>query len=130
MKKIRILSAMQRDNAIEIIRRLPLDGAWDIVFKETSKRSLDANSKMWALLTDISRQVVWYGKKLNPEVWKQIFSASLKQSEVVPGLDNNFVVIGARTSKMTVAEFSELLELIMAFGSEHQVRFSAPEGGE
>lgn len=90
-------------------------------------RSTEQNARMWALLTDVSRQVDWYGQKLTPEEWKDVFSASLKKQKAVPGLDGGFVILGQRTSKMSIREMGELMELIEAFGAERGVRFSAPE---
>lgn len=90
-------------------------------------RSLEQNARMWAMLTDVSRQVDWYGRKLSPEEWKHVFSASLKKQDVVPGLDGGFVVLGISTSKMTIREIGELMELMEAFGAERGVRFSCPE---
>lgn len=90
-------------------------------------RSTEQNARMWALLTDVSRQVDWYGQKLTPEEWKDVFSASLKKQKAVPGLDGGFVILGQRTSKMSIREMGELMELIEAFGAEKGVRFSAPE---
>lgn len=90
-------------------------------------RSLQANAAMWAALTDISEQVEWCGRYLTPEDWKHVFSSSLKKQNVVPGLDGGFVVLGISTSKMTIREMSDLIELIHAFGAERGVRFSAPD---
>ena len=88
-------------------------------------RSLEQNSRLWSLLTDISRQVDWYGRKLTPHDWKHVFTASLKKQDVVPGIDGGFVVLGASTSKMTKAEMCDLQTLIEVFGAERDVRFSA-----
>jgi hypothetical protein len=90
-----------------------------------STRSLDQNARLWAMLTDISRQVDWYGRKLTPEEWKHVFTASLKKQDVVPGIDGGFVVLGLSTSKMTKAEMCDLMELMEAFGAEQGVRFTA-----
>ena len=90
-----------------------------------STRSLEQNARLWAMLTDISRQVDWYGRKLTPDEWKHVFSAALKKQEVVPGIDGGFVVLGLSTSKMTKAEMCDLQTLIEAFGAEREVRFSA-----
>lgn len=90
-------------------------------------RSTEQNARMWALLTDVSRQVDWYGQKLTPDEWKDVFSASLKKQKAVPGLDGGFVILGQRTSKMSIREMGELMELIEAFGADKGVRFSAPE---
>ena len=92
------------------------------------KRSDAQNRRLWAMLADISAQVDWYGNKLTSEEWKDVFSASLKRTKVVPGLDGGFVVCGQSTSKMTKAEMCELQELMEAFGVEHDVRFKAWEG--
>jgi hypothetical protein len=90
-------------------------------------RSLAQNALLWATLNDISKQVVWHGRKLSPTAWKHIFSAALTKQDVVPGIDGGFVVLGKETSKMTRAEMSELQELMQAFGAQQGVRFSAPE---
>jgi hypothetical protein len=80
---------------------------------------------MWANLEDIAQQVVWYGVKLTKDEWKDVLTAALKKQKVVPGLEGGFVVIGARTSKMTVAEMTELIELSTAFGTQQGVKFRA-----
>jgi hypothetical protein len=83
--------------------------------KRPYKRSNEANSKMWVLLTIAAREVEWYGSRLTAEEWKQVFSAALHREKVVPGLEGGFVVLGQRTSKMTKSEMSDLIELITAF---------------
>lgn len=99
---------------------------WHIEFREPT-RSLDANAKMWAALQDISDQVEWYGEKHTKDDWKTILTASWKKQRAVPGVDGGFVVLGAHTSKMTVSEMSELIELIHAFGAQHGVKWSGPD---
>lgn len=96
---------------------------WQVVFRPPT-RSLAQNARMWAMLDDVSKQVDWYGKKLTPQAWKCVFSASLKKQDVVPGLHGDFVVIGHATSKMTTQDMSELMELMQAFGAERGVTFS------
>ena len=86
-------------------------------------RSLDQNARLWAQLSDVSRQVDWHGRKLSSEEWKHVFSASLKSQDVVPGLDGGFVVMAQSTSKMSKKELSDLMELIAAFGAQHGVIF-------
>lgn len=92
-----------------------------------STRSLEQNARMWAMLTEISEQVEWYGHRLTAEEWKSVFSAAMKRAKVVPGLDGGFVVCGQSTSKMTRAEMSEMQTLMEAFGAERGVKFSAME---
>lgn len=84
-------------------------------------RSNAQNRRMWAMLADIARQVVWHGQKLDSEDWKHVFSASLNKQRAVPGLDGGFVVLGTRTSKMTKPEMSDMIELMYAFGAQNNV---------
>lgn len=123
-KRLFILSHdMARQRAIDAVREAP--AGYSVTLAEP-KRSTQANAAMWAMLTDVSRQVEWYGKKLEPTDWKHIFSAALKKQRVVPGLDGGFVLLGQSTSAMSKSEFSDLLELIAAFGSERGVQWSEP----
>jgi hypothetical protein len=90
-------------------------------------RNLDQNARLWASLTELSEQVDWYGNKLCPEEWKIVLTAALRKEKVVPGINGGFVVLGQSTSKMSKREFSELLELLYAFGAEKGVTFSDQE---
>jgi len=98
-----------------------------VVEAKRETRSLEQNSRLWALLTDVSKQVDWYGKKLTPDEWKDVFTAALKKEKVVPGINGGFVVLGQSTSKMSIAEMVELQTLIEAFGADKDVKWSAYE---
>jgi len=89
-------------------------------------RNLEQNALLWAMLSEVSAQVVWHGRKLDAEDWKHIFTASLKRMDVVPNLEGTgFVALGLSTSKMSKREFSDLLELINAFCAERGVHLEA-----
>ena len=91
------------------------------------KRSDAQNRRLWAMLTDISRQVDWYGQRLSSEEWKDVFTAAMKKQKVVPGLDGGFVVCGQRTSRMTKPEMAELQMLMEAFAADRGVHFCVAE---
>lgn len=88
------------------------------------RRTTAQSARMWAMLGDVSRCVVWHGRKLSAEEWKHVFSAALKRQDVVPGIDGGFVVLGQSTSSMSVREMSELIDLIDAFGTQQGVEWS------
>lgn len=95
-------------------------------------RTLDQNSRMWAMLTDVSRQVLWpvNGKleRLSPEDWKAIITASLGQeNRMAAGLRGGFVMLGKSTSRMTVREMTDVIEFLHSFGIEHNVTWSERE---
>lgn len=90
----------------------------------TGRRSLPQNDRLWAMLTAVSLQVDWYGRKLKPDEWKDVFTASLRRQVVVPSIEgDSFVALGHSTSAMSKQELSDLMDLIAAFGAEHGVKF-------
>ena len=105
---------------------LQADQRYTLTVKPQTRTS-EQNKRLWAMLTDISKQVDWYGRKLTPEDWKHVLSASLKKQDAVPGIDGGFVVLGLSTSKMTKGEMADLQTLIEAFGAQQGVKFSAIE---
>lgn len=89
-------------------------------------RSLDQNALMWELLSGLAKQVQWpvNGKLefLTADEWKDILSASLDQeNRIAQGIRGGFVMIGKRTSKMTVRQMTDLIELIYAFAADRGV---------
>lgn len=93
-------------------------------FKEP-KRSVPQNDRMWAALTDVATQVPYHGIKLSADDWKLLFLDALKREvRMVPNLDGTGLVsLGRSSSDLSKQEFSDLLELIAAFGAEHGVQF-------
>lgn len=90
------------------------------------RRSLEQNDLLFGLLRDLSDQVEWPVNgamvKLPPEDWKVIMTAGLRsENRIAQGISGGLVVLGKRTSKMSKAELSDLIELVRAFGSERRV---------
>jgi hypothetical protein len=124
MSRATLLLSGARDRAKAILWVNKAPPGTSVTFKR-NKRTVDQNSLLWALLTEVSQQVTWHGQKLAPEDWKDMFTASLRKARVVPGIDpGSFVLLGLHTSDMTKDEMSNLVELILAFGAEHGVQFS------
>jgi hypothetical protein len=110
-----------------LLKSLLMAGHRMVVEIKPETRTLTQNARLWAMLTDVAKQVDWYGRKLSAEEWKHVMTASMTKQDVVPGIDGGFVVLGKSTSKMTKPEMSELQDLIEAFGAQQGVRFTAPE---
>ena len=114
-------------NAWGMVQTIHAMGKDATVTVATATRSTMQNARMWAMLTEVSEQVDWYGKKLTPDEWKTMATAALRRQRVVPGIEGGFVVLGESTKIMTKAELSELIDFIDAFGAQHGVKFSALE---
>jgi hypothetical protein len=62
------------------------------------KRTLDQNSKLWAMLTEVATQLPWHGIKLSADDYKLIFLDALKRElRMVPNIDGSgFVNLAGR----------------------------------
>ncbi len=119
---LKLTGSLARQAACRHVNEAP-DGYIVTIAEPT--RNLEQNAKMWAMLAELADQTDWHGNKLNPEEWKDLLSAGLVQSKVVPNLTGNgFVILGQRTSKLSKSQFAALIELITAFGVERGVVFS------
>lgn len=115
-----------RKTATDWVSKAP---AGTVVEFRRSKRTLDQNARMWAMLTDVARQLKWHGERLQPDDWKLLFMDALgRENRVVPGINGGIVSLGMSSSKLTKDEMSVLMELIAAFGANHGVSFRDADG--
>lgn len=127
MKQIfNLVHATARQRAAQAVMHAP-DG-FRVEIRERT-RTLDQNALMWELLTELSNQLQWpingKAETLTPEEWKDILSAGLSQeNRIAMGIRGGFVMLGRRTSKMTVKQMTELIELIYAFAAENGINLS------
>lgn len=117
---------MDRQRAMQILQRVDLNAGYVWTIREQA-RSDAQNRRLWAMLRDISRQVEWYGRKLDEESWKHVFSAAVQQQDAVPGINGGFVVLGVSTRKQSKKWFNDLFEVMEAFAAEHGVRFTTAD---
>ncbi|RMV44455.1 recombination protein NinB [Pseudomonas syringae group genomosp. 3] len=123
MTEFAIRSTQDLNRLYSALHAIDLTKPKVVVIKD-EKRPDVLNRKMWAMLRDVSEQVEWYGKKLNSEDWKCLFSASVEKQRAEPGLDGGFVVMATSTRKQSAKWFSDLFEVIHAFGAERGVRWT------
>ena len=111
------------------VKAMTMGGHQVSIEAKPDTRSLAQNRLMWAVLRDLSEQVLWPvdGKtqKLDEDEWKHILSAGLKKHQrVAQGIEGGFVMLGQATSRMTVGEMADLITLAHAFGDERGVKWS------
>ena len=115
-------SQRDRDKASSWIKQAP----WGtrVELKQT-KRSIPQNSMLWSLLTDVAQQVPWHGVKLRPDDFKILFLDALKRElRMMPNLNGDgFCQLGRSSSDLTKCEMTELIELIIAWGTQKGVVF-------
>lgn len=114
-------SHQQRVLAKNLIDAAPANA---IIKISPENRTLDQNSKLWAMLSDISRAKP-EGRRHIPEVWKCVFMAALGyETAFEMGLDNRPFPIGFKSSKLNKHQMSDLIEYVYAYGAQHNVKWS------
>lgn len=111
-----------RHDAKALVDRSPPNAV--VTFKE-QRRTNDQNALLWTLLGYVSRAKP-EGRAYPPEIWKSLFMASTgHQARWEPALDGNGVVaVGYRSSRLTKAEMSDLIEAIHEYSARHGIQFT------
>jgi hypothetical protein len=110
-----------RDNAhawVEKALRLWQPGQPWVMELRPAKRSDAQNAALWSLLGQIRKaRPVHNGVQMDAETYKALFMHALgREVRLVPTLDGSSMLpLGLRSSKLTKAEFSDLLELMLAW---------------
>lgn len=115
-----------RQRALEAVQSAP--EGWRVKV-EPPKRTLEQNALLHALLTEVAATRTWAGQRWDIEDWKRLLTAAWlrarKESPVmVPAIDGSgFDVLYRRTSQLSKAECSELVEYINSWmaDSENQL---------
>lgn len=129
-KQFFLRSNQVRLNCIEFIKELPTDDKKPLVVKiQPMTRSLEQNSKLHALLSDISKQCEFNGEKRDIDTWKMIMVSAHKiatggKAEMVIGLEDEVINLRESTAQMSVQRLASLIEYTTAWGVENGVKFN------
>jgi hypothetical protein len=99
------------------------DGHVCIVREPT--RSDEQNRKLHAMVADLQAQV---SDEYSKEDWKLRLMQGLRnETRFLPELEGPAMFpVGQKTSQLTRAQFSMLVEIVFEFGAKHNVRWSDP----
>ncbi|WP_338762093.1 recombination protein NinB [Massilia sp. METH4] len=129
MKRTFILAHEQaRQRAAQFCTAAP--EGWVVTVSEPT-RNLDQNAKFHAIVSDIAKSgLKWGGKPRTAAQWKVLLvsghaAATNEGSEMVPGLEGEFVNLRESTALMSKKRSASLIEYALAFAAMHEVRLSA-----
>jgi hypothetical protein len=120
-----LASRAVRERAIDWVNRAP--PGTRVEFK-APQRSLEQNSRMWAMLTDVATQKTHAGRKYNSDQWKVLFMhACGRETQFLPAIEGGgFVPYGQSSSDLSVSEMTDLIEFMFAWGAENGIVWSDP----
>lgn len=118
-RAVLILAGRQeRDRAHSWVEKAPINARLEL---KAPKRTIDQNSRLWLLLSQVAMQAEWAGKKRTTLEWKDLFTGAVKIAggkggiEAVQGLEGGIMLLGLHTSDMSKAEMVELQDYIEAW---------------
>ncbi len=119
---VRLTGPYQRKLAKRLIDAAP-DGA--VVNVREANRTTEQSAKMWALLSDVSRAKPG-GRKLTADLWKCVMMNACGHAVQFENALNDGppFPVGFRSSRLTVAQMSELIEFVQCWGAQNGVTFS------
>lgn len=126
-----------RRNAFKAVESAPF--GYMVQISEPQKKRVQ-EERYHAMIGDIAKQCEFMGGKLDSEDWKRLlvdmFAKVMRElgtplhhdGRVIPSLDFERVVqLGIQTREFRVAEASNFIEFLFAFGAERDVRWSEPQ---
>ena len=114
-------SRYRRDQAHRLVDAAPVGAVLTIA---PPKRSTDQNARFWAMLSDISRAKP-DGRMHTPETWKALFLHAMGHaSRFEMGLNGEPFPVGFRSSQLSKAQMSDLMEFMSAWAAEKGIVFS------
>ena len=122
---LKLTGELARRAAHNAINEAP-DGYVAAIGEET--RTQAQNRLLHPLLTDISKQSEWMGKKRPMLQWKTIMVsahaiATGAPAEMVIGIEGEVVNLRESTTAMSIKRFNSLVEYVLAWGSMNGVVF-------
>lgn len=115
-----------RQRAIAGVSRVPIG---HVVRITPATRSLDASAKFHAMCGDLAKQLPYAGKKRTLDEWKFLMIsghsvATQEGTEILPGLEGEFLNLRESSSSMSVARMNSLIEYALAYGSQNNIDWS------
>jgi hypothetical protein len=121
---VRLVGPTQRAHA----KRLIDDAPPGHVVKIGAETRRDAqNRRLWPMLADIQKQVPGFEAFAAEDIKLRFLNALGVEMRFLPTLESEGIFpVGLKSSTLTVAQFSGLIELLFKFGAEHGVQWSEP----
>lgn len=104
-----------------------------VTIEQANQRSDDQNRLFHAICSTVAKSgTEWMGKARTAEQWKVLFVsghqvATRGSTDMVPGLEGEFVNLRESTSRMSKARASSLIEYVMAWCAEHNIHINHKE---
>lgn len=121
-KTVRLIGPSQRAYAQKLAAESPAN--WIAKFAPETRTDAQ-NRALWGYISDLQRQVPGMATFSQEDIKLRLLNALGTEMRFLPTLEGEGMFpCGLRSSTLTVAQFSALLEIIMEFGARHGVKWT------
>lgn len=122
-KTVILVGERQREYAQKLLAQAALG---EVVTIKPQTRTGEQNALLWALLTDLSKAKP-NGREHTPDTWKLlVMHACGHACQFEIGLNGQPFPTGFRSSQLTKAQMSDLIDWIHAYAAEAGVELTSP----
>jgi hypothetical protein len=123
---------INQDTKVYVCRQVMQAEFGKVVIVQDPTRTLEANAKLHAMLSDIAKQAKYMGKARTVDFWKALFVsgwmvATKQQTENCPGLEGEYFILRESTATMSGKKLASVIEYISAWAAQEGIRFTAAE---
>lgn len=116
---------------LEQVRGLILSEGLPCEIRIGEQRTSEQNKKLWPMLADVAIQcrlrIDGQMQQASADDWKAVFMAALDgEQRIASGINGGLVFLRSSSRSLTKKRFSDLIEIIYAYGAERGVCWSDP----
>jgi hypothetical protein len=111
--------------AFKEINQLFTDEGWILTFQKIKDRRRTAqNRRYWAILHEISEQLLVNNQMLSADTWHEWAKRRFIGAREIPLPDGEVIYLGMSSTELSVAEFSDYMQMLEAWAIEKNVIFN------
>jgi len=111
--------------AFKEINQLFSDEPFLLTFQKVSERRRNTqNRRYWAILHDVSEQLLVNNKVMSVDTWHEWAKRRFIGVREIPLPDGEVIILGMSSTELSVAEFSDYMQMIEAWATYQGVIFN------
>lgn len=110
---------------MRLMQNQHVDQAWLITFQRLEEKRRDVqNRRYWAIMHEIAEQLKINDQQMTAEVWHEWAKRRFIGVREIVLPDGEIAILGMTSTELSVADFSDYMQMLEAWAVEHGVIFN------
>lgn len=111
--------------AFQEIKEMLTNEPWVVSFQKLEEKRRDVqNRRYWAIMHEIAEQLKINNQQMTAEVWHEWAKRRFIGVKEIVLPDGEIVILGMTSTELSVAEFSDYMQMVEAWAVDHGVIFN------